>query len=111
MTVTALSDLETQTVSKSLIMTVTALSIALSSPAFYLAPQTKSQSRSSRSKHTTQYRSASNSLLAQAVDKNSRMELALQRRSQSINTISIHSSVIQVRPAKHSLPRQAMTSH
>ncbi|GBM68309.1 hypothetical protein AVEN_24169-1 [Araneus ventricosus] len=36
----ALSDLATQTVSKSLRMTITALSIALSSPAFYLKNET-----------------------------------------------------------------------
>ncbi|GBM05336.1 hypothetical protein AVEN_46876-1 [Araneus ventricosus] len=73
-TVTTLSDLETQTASKSLITTVTALSIALSSPAFQLALQTKVQSRSSRSTHTTQYRSASNSLLACPADKTPRRD-------------------------------------
>ncbi|GBL99347.1 hypothetical protein AVEN_206766-1 [Araneus ventricosus] len=47
-TVTVLSDLETKTVSKSLIMTVTELSIELSSPAFQLALQTKLHSRLSK---------------------------------------------------------------
>ncbi|GBM74202.1 hypothetical protein AVEN_203403-1 [Araneus ventricosus] len=47
-TVTAFPDLATQTDSDSLIMTVTALSVALNLPAFQLALQTKLQSAPSK---------------------------------------------------------------
>ncbi|GBL91595.1 hypothetical protein AVEN_209534-1, partial [Araneus ventricosus] len=69
----------------------TALSIALSSQADKLALQTKLQSRYSRPTHSTQYRSASNSLLARTEDgtpQRDSKDVLTPRRSQSI---SIHS--------------------
>ncbi|GBN66659.1 hypothetical protein AVEN_265551-1 [Araneus ventricosus] len=70
----------------------TALSIALSSPADQFALQTKLQSHSSRSTHSTQYRSVSNSLLARTADrtpKRDSKDVRTPRRSQSINAFKV----------------------
>ncbi|GBN44606.1 hypothetical protein AVEN_36298-1 [Araneus ventricosus] len=70
----------------------TALSIALSSPADQLSMQTKLQSRSNRSTHSTQYLSVSNSLLVRTADrtpKRDSKDVSTPRRSQSINTFKL----------------------
>ncbi|GBM54338.1 hypothetical protein AVEN_259201-1 [Araneus ventricosus] len=72
----------------------TELSIVLSSSADQLALQRKLQSRSSRSTHSTQYRSASNSLLTRTADrtpKRDSKDVRTPRRSQSINTFKVDS--------------------
>ncbi|GBN13992.1 hypothetical protein AVEN_100247-1 [Araneus ventricosus] len=94
-------------------MTVTALSIALSSPAFRLAQQTKLQSRYSRSTHTTQYRSASNSLLSRVADETPRRDSHSKghpSRSTRSSLSIFTRSVIQA-SSLYSLIRQAMVSH
>ncbi|GBL81071.1 hypothetical protein AVEN_83145-1 [Araneus ventricosus] len=92
-------------------MSVTVLSIALSSPAFQLALQTKLPNRSSRSTHTIQYHSASDSLLARAADETPRRDSHskgdLSRSTRSSRSTFSH-SVIQAR-SLYSLPRQAVT--
>ncbi|GBN16464.1 hypothetical protein AVEN_163581-1 [Araneus ventricosus] len=91
--------------------TITALSIALSSPA--PTSETKLQSHSSRSTITTQYRLASNSLVARASDKTPRRDshakgdLSRSARS-SRSTFTL--SVVQAH-SLYSLPRQAVTLH
>ncbi|GBO17606.1 hypothetical protein AVEN_76381-1 [Araneus ventricosus] len=94
-------------------MTATSLSVALNSTAFQLAQQTKLQSRSSRSTHTTQYRSSFNSLLAGAADetqsRDSHSISDLSRSTRPSRSTFIH-SVIQAR-SLYSFPRQAVTSH
>ncbi|GBO28097.1 hypothetical protein AVEN_175676-1 [Araneus ventricosus] len=78
-------------------MTVTALSIGFNSLAFHLALKTNLQSVSSHSNTTTQYRSASNSLLARAVDKTPR------RDSHSKGDLNVDQYSIQAR-SLYSLP-------
>ncbi|GBN35775.1 hypothetical protein AVEN_223546-1, partial [Araneus ventricosus] len=70
----------------------TAFSIALSLLADQLILQMKLQSRSSRSPHSTQYRSASNGLLARTADRTTKRDskdVRTPRRTQSINRLKV----------------------
>ncbi|GBO32114.1 hypothetical protein AVEN_123307-1 [Araneus ventricosus] len=90
-------------------MTVTALSIALSSRLFSTADETP-KSFQSINNTTTQYRSASNSLLARTEDRtpkrNSKDVCTPSDRSRSTFTDSVNQT-----HSLYSLLRQAVTSH